>query len=184
MLSLPTIRQRLDQAARKTIPDSPQALGKEHHVTPKIRRSRSAHVYFRSIVMSRPLITAKLGRKACRGPTDTPHDQIPEGYALVRPRAKQDGVKSTPTEGKTVYRGAFQAFRLRPRTKRCVYQVIERTIAADGQILLIPDIEVAPYWTSLSTAPDDVLLCYFGSWHAGTVPQRGQEGYGFKAMAV
>lgn len=41
--------------------------------------------------------------------------------------------------------------------ERCVYQVIERTITADGQILLIPDIEVAAYWTSLTATPDDAL---------------------------
>ncbi len=82
--------------------------------------------------------------------------QSPEAWL---DRAKQDGVKSTPREGKTVYRGAFQeAPRRGPAPGRCVYPVIERTITADGgQILLIPDIEVAAYWTSLSAPPDDVL---------------------------
>lgn len=41
--------------------------------------------------------------------------------------------------------------------ERCVYQVIERTVTADGPILLIPDIEIAVYWTSLTASPDDVL---------------------------
>ncbi len=38
-----------------------------------------------------------------------------------------------------------------------MYQVIERTVTADGQILLLPDIEIAAYWTSLTASPDDVL---------------------------
>jgi hypothetical protein len=48
--------------------------------------------------MSHPLITAKLERKACRGPTDTPHDQIPEGYALAFElrEGKQHSQKGTP----------------------------------------------------------------------------------------
>ncbi len=76
-------------------------------------------------------------------------------------RVKQDGVKSTPREGKTVYRGAFEeAPRLGHAPERCVHQVIERTVTADGQILLIPNIKVAAYWTSLTAPPDDVLPWY------------------------
>ena len=84
--------------------------------------------------------------------------QSPEAWL---DRAQQDGVKSTPREGKTVYRGAFEESPRRGHTpERCVYQVIERTILADGQILLIPDIEIAAYWTSVTAAPDDVLPWY------------------------
>lgn len=36
---------------------------------------------------------------------------------------------------------------------RQVFQVIERTIDRDGQMLLIPDLEVNVYWTSLRCAP-------------------------------
>ena len=76
-------------------------------------------------------------------------------------RAKQEGAKSSPREGKSVYRGAFEESPRRGHApERCVYQVIERTITADGQILLIPDIEVAAYWTSLTATPDDVLPWY------------------------
>ncbi len=69
--------------------------------------------------------------------------QSPEVWVT---RAKQDGVKSTPREGKTVYRGAFEeAPRRGHAPERCVNPVIERTVTADGQILLIPDIEVAAF---------------------------------------
>jgi hypothetical protein len=32
--------------------------------------------------------------------------------------------------------------------------------------------------------PDVMVKVRMGCWHHGTVPQRGQEGYGFKAIAV
>ena len=48
-------------------------------------------------------------------------------------RVKQEGVNYTPRKGKTVYRGAFEEDPRRGHApERCVNQVIERTIAADG----------------------------------------------------
>ncbi len=64
----------------------------------------------------------------------------------------------------TMGRPRRKAFGEAPRRgharERCVYQVIERTITADCQILLIPDIEVSVYWTSVTATPDDVLPWY------------------------
>ena len=43
---------------------------------------------------------------------------------------------------------------------RVVFEVIERTIAADGQRLLTPEIEAATFWTSLKLPPKTVLELY------------------------
>ena len=37
---------------------------------------------------------------------------------------------------------------------------MERTITAQGQVLLLPDVEVATYWTSLPEDPADILPWY------------------------
>jgi len=43
------------------------------------------------------------------------------------------------------------------RPLRQVFQVIERSIDRDGQLLLIPELEVNVYWTSLGCAPWGVI---------------------------
>ena len=76
-------------------------------------------------------------------------------------RAQEEGTAVKEREGKTVYQGSCQ---LKPRPDhdpvRVVYQVVERTITAQGQVLLLPDIEVATYWTSLADDPSDILPWY------------------------
>ena len=76
-------------------------------------------------------------------------------------RAKKEGTAIKEREGKTVYQGACQ---LSPRAGhdpvRVVYQVVERTITAQGQVLLLPDVEAATYWTSLPEDPADILPWY------------------------
>ena len=43
---------------------------------------------------------------------------------------------------------------------RVVFEVIQRTIMADGQRLLVPDIEIATWWTSLKLPPKLVIELY------------------------
>lgn len=68
----------------------------------------------------------------------------------------------TPREGKTVYVGDT----LREcdgKNYRVVFEVVERTIKADGQVLLIPDVEVNTWWTSLGprmATSDEVIALY------------------------
>jgi len=68
----------------------------------------------------------------------------------------------TPREGKTVYVG--DTIRERDgKHYRVVFQVTEKTITSDGQVLLIPEIEVETWWTSLgvrTATPDDVIAIY------------------------
>ncbi len=81
--------------------------------------------------------------------------------------AKKEGVCQQHRPGKTVYRGATTRLKTLTidgekvtRPIRCVYQVIERTITAKGQHLLLPDIEVETYWTSLAHKPDSIIEQY------------------------
>jgi hypothetical protein len=68
----------------------------------------------------------------------------------------------TPREGKTVYAG--ETIRERDgKHMRVVFEVIERTITPDGQILLVPEVEVNTWWTSLSrrtATPDQIIEIY------------------------
>jgi hypothetical protein len=55
------------------------------------------------------------------------------------------GEMTHPREGKWEYTGDLEA---KPPGIR-FFKVIKRTILSDGQMLIIPDIEVETYWTSL-----------------------------------
>jgi hypothetical protein len=62
-------------------------------------------------------------------------------------------------EGKQVWTG--ETWRERDgKLYRVVFEVIERTITTDGQKLLIPDIDVATYWTSLKLPAKEVIELY------------------------
>ncbi len=62
-------------------------------------------------------------------------------------------------EGKEVWRG--ETWREREgKLYRVVFEVIERTITADGQRLLVPEIEVATFWTSLKLPAKQVIELY------------------------
>lgn len=76
--------------------------------------------------------------------------------------AKETAGKITsPREGKTVYTGSvsWSPGNLK-RKVRIVYQVIVRTSKADGQICLIPELEVATWWTSLSLPENEIIELY------------------------
>lgn len=76
--------------------------------------------------------------------------------------AQAHGEWRHPREGKTVYVG--QTYRQRDTlTLRVVFEVAERTIDSKGQVLLVPDIEIHTYWTSLGprkASADDVINIY------------------------
>jgi hypothetical protein len=73
--------------------------------------------------------------------------------------AQAHGDWEFPREGKEVYTG--ETWRERDgKLYRVVFEVIRRTIAADGQKLLIPDIEVNTWWTSLRLSAKEVIALY------------------------
>jgi hypothetical protein len=43
---------------------------------------------------------------------------------------------------------------------RVAFEVIQRRITADGQRLLLPEIEIATWWTSLKLSPKKVIALY------------------------
>jgi hypothetical protein len=83
----------------------------------------------------------------------------PESY-LERIRKSPTAVITNPREGKTVWRDNIEADVGLTNTIRMVYEVIERTIDKKGQMLLVPDIEVKAYWTSLDKDADTVIRLY------------------------
>jgi len=75
--------------------------------------------------------------------------------------AKQTGTATQPRPGKTVWRG--DTFRDVPgfaEPLRIVFEVTERTSILTGQLLLVPEIEVETYWTSLSCPPKEIVALY------------------------
>jgi hypothetical protein len=75
--------------------------------------------------------------------------------------AKAKGMSCQQREGKVEYVGAIEfAEKGFDRKLRQVFHVIERTMDRDGQLLLLPEIEVHVYWTSLHCAPWRVIELY------------------------
>ena len=75
--------------------------------------------------------------------------------------AREYGQMEKPRSGKQVWLG--EQYIKKPGIKeplRLVYCVTLRTIEADGQVLLIPRIEVETYWTSLSDDVATVIKLY------------------------
>ncbi len=76
-------------------------------------------------------------------------------------RAKREGEVETLRDGKKVYRGVcYLAPRQGHALVRVVYEVTERTVTAKGERLLLPEVEVDSYWTSLPDEPTVVVRCY------------------------
>jgi hypothetical protein len=73
--------------------------------------------------------------------------------------AQCHGQCEEPREGKEVWRGETWKDR-DGKLYRVVFEVIERTITADGQRLLVPDIEISTWWTSLKLPAKTVIELY------------------------
>lgn len=71
--------------------------------------------------------------------------------------AKEHAAVMEPRPGKRIYRGVLEAG---SRKARMVVEVVERTTRANGQLLLVPEVEVQTWWTSLAEAPDTVIRLY------------------------
>jgi len=71
--------------------------------------------------------------------------------------AQAHGACDRPREGKSVWRGDHW-MRRDDRPHRVVFEVTERTITSDGQRLLVPEVEVATWWTSLRPTKVDAAM--------------------------
>ena len=69
-----------------------------------------------------------------------------------------------PRDGKTVYTGStwrnFETEKGGSFAIRMVYEITERTTAADGQEMLFPETEIDMYWTSLGVSDEEVIALY------------------------
>lgn len=75
--------------------------------------------------------------------------------------ARETGKPEHSREGKTVWRGeTYRKIEGFDNPLRIVYEVTERTINKNGQHLLIPEINVDTWWTSLEDDPYQVILLY------------------------
>jgi len=72
--------------------------------------------------------------------------------------AQDHAVATEPRPGKRIWRGVLEGGHRGPA--RMVVEVVERTIRADGQLLLVPEVEVQAWWTSLPEDPDTVIRLY------------------------
>jgi len=75
--------------------------------------------------------------------------------------AKEYG-KAVPNtrEGKTVYIGSVLRDRGLDHPVRIVFKVTVRTMLANGQLLIMPAIDVQTWWTSLENSEEDVIRLY------------------------
>lgn len=70
-------------------------------------------------------------------------------------------IESEPREGKKFYIGStYKELKGMNDKVRIVFKVIERTITAEGQILIVPDIQVETYWTSLNVSENEIIQLY------------------------
>jgi len=74
--------------------------------------------------------------------------------------AIKHGEVTKPRDGKRVYTGSILRDRGLKEPVRIVFQVTERTVLANGQILLVPEINVETWWTSLENAPEEIFRLY------------------------
>ena len=73
--------------------------------------------------------------------------------------AEAHGECDQPRPGKEVFTGVTWRER-GGRPYRVVFEVIRRTITADGQRLLLPEVEIATWWTSLKLPAGKVIELY------------------------
>lgn len=84
--------------------------------------------------------------------------ESPEMWLVI---AQENGKVTNPRDGKTVYTGSvYWSVSGLKRKVRVVFEVIVRTSKADGQMLLVPEIEVETWWTSLNHSEKIIIELY------------------------
>jgi predicted DNA-binding protein (UPF0251 family) len=84
-----------------------------------------------------------------------------KSYWLSVAEENQEYPPAQPRIGKKVYKGSVSWYiKDLKRNVRVVYEVIERTVLSDGQILLEPELEVNTFWTSLNLSEDEIIGLY------------------------
>ena len=89
------------------------------------------------------------------------HNRRRETKQMWLDLAKAEGQKHTPRKGKTVYTGRrVKRFAGLEKPLYQVYEVTVRTSKPDGQQLLLPELEVNVYTTSLDRPPEMIIELY------------------------
>jgi hypothetical protein len=75
--------------------------------------------------------------------------------------AMKNGTRTDPRDGKAVYTGSiYRSRKGLEKPVRIVFQVADITSAANGQMLLWPEIDVETWWTSLDIPDEEVIGLY------------------------
>jgi hypothetical protein len=75
--------------------------------------------------------------------------------------AEKHGARTEPRDGKTLYTGSvYREKKGLDEPLRIVFEVSERTTAANGQVLIMPEIEVETWWTSLKNPEEEIIRSY------------------------
>lgn len=88
------------------------------------------------------------------------HNRRKESLEMWWEIAKENGVKSTPRLGKTVWIGETQRPCGSAGLRRCIFRFIERTSDHEGQRFIDPQLEVRMFWTNLDESPDEIISLY------------------------
>jgi len=70
---------------------------------------------------------------------------------------KKRAMKSEPRDGKTVYTGSIYRDKGLEKPLRIVFQITERTILANGQVLIEPKLHINTWWTNVETVEKEAL---------------------------
>ncbi|WP_397378765.1 IS1380 family transposase [Paenibacillus sp. YYML68] len=132
-----------------------------------------ASIQYARRVTDRPLLVRMDAGNDCLANLKVCHTQETRADYIIKKNLRRDpketwllfaqdlGICCEEREGKKVYIGSMlireQGF---DEPLRQVFRVIERTISREGQIFLVPEIEVEVYWTSLRCSAWRVIELY------------------------
>jgi len=84
------------------------------------------------------------------------HESVEQWLSIAR----EHGDCEEERPGKWVYTGSIYRDRELEHPLRIVFRVVHREISSTGQMLLVPEVEVETYWTSLSDPAATVIELY------------------------
>ena len=101
--------------------------------------------------------------------------------------ARRVGESKSPREGKTVFTGEASHIKVAGRDDLspifATFEVTERTVDSDGQELLIPDIEVNTFWTTLPVEAQAVIGLYHSHGTSEQYHSELKSDLGFERLA-
>jgi len=74
--------------------------------------------------------------------------------------AQEHGTVYRPRDGKVIYTGEILRDKGYEKPLRIVFEVVSRTMLANGQVLIEPKVDINTWWTSLENPVKDVIRLY------------------------